>query len=316
MTLISLIIPAKNEEGNIRRLFEQVTSVCTLLAEFDFEVIVVDNDSDDNTGLLVESICAKTPNWRYLKFTRDFGSEASIAAGLRFCRGDAAVVLFSDLQDPPELIPKLVDKWREGYDIVFGVYSGTSHDKLLKRILINFYYRILSRVADVPMIPHAGDFRLYSRRVVNTLNRLTERNRYMRGLAQWVGYRSYGIDYQRQPRKAGKSKAPYGYMFRFAFSVIVNFSDVPLKLFTTLGLWTFLLGSMGCLALVANYFFRPIMPGLSTTHVLLTFILSFLGLGFGTLGEYIAKIYREVKQRPLYIVDRAVGLDIVGKELG
>lgn len=305
---ISLIVPARNEEGNIARLYEEVSAVRQTLAHYDFEVVLIDNASDDRTGELARALCERDTEWKYLRFSRNFGSEASIAAGLEMVTGDAAIVLFSDLQDPPDRIPDLVRNWEAGNDIVFGIYEGNRHAGWLKRRLVAAYYSVLASLSDSPMVPFAGDFRLYDRRVIDVLVKLRERNRYIRGLAQWVGFRTAYIRYERRPRRAGKSKAPYFYMFGFAFSVIVNFSDKPLRLFSWFGMLISFISSLLAAAVVVNYFFRPVIPGLSTTHVLLMFNIGFLSLGIGILGEYISKIYVESKGRPLYIVDQTVGI--------
>jgi glycosyltransferase involved in cell wall biosynthesis len=307
---LSVVIPARNEEGNMARVYEELSVVRRQLAHYDFEFLLIDNASEDRTGEMCQEICRRDPEWKYVRFTRNFGSEASIAAGLQMSQGDASIVLFSDLQDPPDKIPELVEKWEQGNDIVFGVYEGNKHASFWKRWLVARYYALLAMMADSPMMPFAGDFRIYDKRVVKVLNHLRERNRYMRGLAQWVGFRSTHIRYERRSRRAGKSKAPFFYLFGFAFSVIVNFSDKPLRLFIVLGILVSMLSSLMGLLVVVNYFFNPVVPGLSTTHVLLMFNMAFISLGFGVLGEYISKIYIESKRRPLYIVDRAVGLSL------
>lgn len=305
---LSLVIPARNEEGNIPRVYEEVMLLKESLKDYVFECLLIDNASDDQTGTLCREICEKDADWKYVRFTRNFGSEASIAAGLRLCTGDACIVLFSDLQDPPDRIPDLVRKWEEGHEIVFGIYEGNKHAGFLKRWLVAKFYTILQLLSESPMTPFAGDFRLYDKRVVDALNHLRERNRYMRGLAEWVGFRTAYIRYERRSRKSGKSKAPFLYMFGFAWSVIVNFSDKPLRLFIFLGIIVALVSSLMTALLVINYFFNPVIPGLTTTHVLLMFNMAFVALGFGVLGEYISKIYIESKKRPLYIVDKAIGI--------
>jgi len=306
---LSVIVPARNEEGNIPRVYAELSEVRKRLPDYELEFLLIDNASEDKTPELCEEICRRDAQWKYVRFSRNFGSEASIAAGLRYCTGDACIIIFSDLQDPPDKIPEFVAKWREGNDIVFGVYGDSKHEKVLKRWLVARYYALLTLIADIPMIPFAADFRIYDRRVIDVLNGLSERNRYMRGLAQWVGFRTTSIQYHRRPRTAGKSKAPYFYLFGFAFSVIVNFSDKPLRLFTLFGMGVTFISFVMTLMLILNFFINPVLPGLSTTHVLLTFNIAFTALGFGVLGEYVSKIYVESKGRPLFIVDRHIGLE-------
>lgn len=314
--LISLIIPAYNEEGNIPRLCQEVMSLVESLPNYDFEMLVIDNASTDRTGELASALCAHDPRWKYVRFSRNFGSEASIAAGFRLCTGDACITLFSDLQDPPEQIPNLIKQWENGHDVVYGIYSGNEHEKLWKRWLSARFYGVLKSLSDVPMIPFAGDFRLYDRRVINVLNRLRERNRYMRGLAQWVGFRTQAIHYQRKPRTQGRSKAPFFYLFSFAFSIIVNFSEKPLRVFTVIGLIVSLLSALLLALLIGNIFWQPVLPGLTTTHVLLAANLAFTSLGFGVIGEYLGKVHRETKGRPLWIIDQTIGVDPGVNDLG
>ncbi len=206
MKTISLIVPAKNEEGNIPHLEQEITELRKELLNYKFEILLIDNCSQDRTGELVREICGRDRDWKYIRFTRDFGSEVSIAAGLRLCTGDAAIILFSDLQDPPSEIPRFARKWEEGFQIVYGIYHGRDHEKLWKRFLVKQYYRILCRISDPPLVPFAGDFRLYDRKVVRVMNELRERNRYMRGLAQWVGFRTCPLEYERQPRAPESQK--------------------------------------------------------------------------------------------------------------
>lgn len=314
---ISLVVPAYNEEGNISRLETEVGRVAAMLPDYDFEFLVIDNASTDQTGPMALKLCEKDARWKYVRFSRNFGSEASIAAGMRLCTGDACVILFSDLQDPPAEIPRFVQKWREGYQIVYGVYRGDKHERLWKRILVSYYYKVICSISTPKMIPYAADYRLYDRKVLKVLNRLNERNRYMRGLSQWVGFKTIGLDYERHPRRAGRSKAPFFYMFGFAFNVIVNFSDKPLKVFTWIGLLV-LTGSFALmLVLILTYFLGgSVVHGLTTTHVLLCFNIGFSALGFGIIGEYVSKVYIETKRRPLWIVQEAVGVDISEHEFG
>lgn len=318
MKTISIVIPAYNEQDNLPNVFNRVNSVIDQLKNYTFEIIVIDNRSADRTSEISKKFTEKDVRWKYLRFSRNFGSEASIAAGLRFSTGDACIVLFSDLQDPPEVIPKLIQQWELGYEIAYGIYHGNDHEKMWKRYLTKVFYWLLKNISEVELVPYAGDFRLYDRRVVNVIAQMNERNRFMRGFAHWVGFKTAAIHYERQPRKAGKSSTPVFYLFGFAFSVIVNFSDKPLRLFTFIGMGVFLVSMLLALLLIGNYFFQvlPVVPGLSTTHVLLSLNLAFCAIGFGVLGEYISKIYKETKKRPIYIVDESIGVEVKNREIG
>ena len=310
MKTISVIVPAYNEEQNLPNVYAELNNVKGKLSNYKFEFIIIDNCSFDSTRKIAIEICQKDPHWKYVRFSRNFGSEASIAAGYKLSKGDAVIVCFSDLQDPPEVIPQFVTEWEKGYDIVYGVYSGTTHEVFWKRMATKVFYRWMEKMSDPPLLPFAGDFRLVTRRAVNILNQLDEKNRFMRGLSQWVGFKTSVVQYVRRPRIHGKSTASVFHLFNFAFSVIVNFSEKPLRVLTSMGVLICFFSFVMMGLQFYNYFFRPIVPGITSTLVLLTFNLGFTSLGMGILGEYIGKIYREVKNRPLYIVDESNGIGL------
>lgn len=212
---ISIIVPAKNEEENVPRLYEELTRVMSPLP-YDYEVIVIDNCSADKTGELAEELCERDNRWKYLRFSRDFTAEISIAAGLEYCTGDAAIVLFSDLQDPVDRIPDLIGKWEEGNDIVYGRLKNRRDDSWLRSMAVAMGYFVISKLSDVQIPPNATDFRLYSRDVIDAIKSMHERSRYMRGFAHWVGFKSAPLEYDRNPRKAGRTKAPFYFLIVFA----------------------------------------------------------------------------------------------------
>jgi transketolase len=306
--LLTLIMPARNEEANLPRAYDEVTAVMAALP-LDYEVLIIDNDSNDRTGEVAAGLCSRDRRWRYVKFSRNFTVEASIAAGLRFARGDAALVLFSDLQDPPRLIPEFVRKWDEGYDVVYGQLRHRHGDPWWKAWSARLVYRVINRLADVEIPANATDFRLLSRRAIYALNQLRERNRYIRGCAHWIGFRQCALSYDRRPRTAGNSKAPLFYLFNLAVNAVTCFSIKPLQIFSYAGALAFL-GTV-CLGLVflASYLFAFTVPGLTTMYLLSLANLAVLLLGFGTLGEYVGRIYVESKRRPLFIVDRTINMD-------
>jgi dolichol-phosphate mannosyltransferase len=305
---LSVIMPARNEEENLRRAYAEVTAVFAGLP-YDYEVIVIDNDSSDGTAAVAADLCARDSRWRYLKFSRNFHVEASLTAGFRYARGDAAVVLFSDLQDPPELIPEFTRRWEEGHDIVYGVLRQRTGDPLWKSLSARALYKVVNSLAEVEITPNATDFRLLSRRALDAINQLDERNRYLRGFAHWVGFKSCPVVYDRRRRTAGVSKAPFFYMLNLAANAVTCFSIRPLQFFTLAG--AAIAGLTGVLALVylAAFLLGYAIPGLTTVYLLLLAIVAAQLLGFGVLGEYIGRIYVESKRRPLFLVERTINLE-------
>jgi dolichol-phosphate mannosyltransferase len=311
--LLTVIMPARNEEANLPRAYAELTAVMARLP-YDYEVLDIDNDSSDRTAEVAAGLCARDERWRYLKFSRNFHVEASLSAGLRFARGDAALVLFSDLQDPPELIPQFLARWEEGHDVVYGVVRHRHGDPWWKSLGARLAYRLINSLSDVAIIPNATDFRLLSRRAMDALNQFDERNRYLRGFAHWIGFRHCAIPYDRRPRLAGKSKAPLLTLLNLAVNAITCFSIKPLQVFSMMGL----LAVAGTVALaliyLGSYLFSFTLPGLTTVYLLLLGNLAVLLLGFGALGEYIGRVYVETKRRPLFLIERTINLKEVKSE--
>jgi dolichol-phosphate mannosyltransferase len=308
---LSIIMPVRNEEGNLPRAYDEVSAVMAGLP-YDYEVILIDNDSGDRTGLIAADLCNRDVRWRYVKFSRNFTVEASLAAGYRFTRGDAAIVLFGDLQDPPTLIQEFLQKWEAGHEIVYGVIRHRTGDPLWKAWSARMLYRVVNYLSDVDIPNNATDFRLLSRRAIDALNQLGERNRYIRGFSHWIGFKQCPIVYDRRPRTAGKSKAPFFYLLNLAANAITCFSIKPLQLFSLFGFLTLGVTIVVALGYVATYFLGGTVPGLTTIYVLLLAILGVMLVGFGTLGEYIGRIYIETKHRPLFIVERTINMPDAG----
>jgi polyisoprenyl-phosphate glycosyltransferase len=305
--LITILIPALNEEGNIGQLEQEVLKVTGPLL-FDFEFIVIDNASTDRTGNLVKELCHKDHRWKYLRFSRNFTVEMSITAGYHFASGEAIIVLYSDLQDPPDVIPALIAKWREGYDVVYGVRTVRPGEPIWRKLAIRLAYRLITWFSDVPIPTDAGDFRLITRQVRDTLERCGEYNRYMRGLISWLGFRQIGIPYERRSRIAGKSKAPLRELLIFVFNAITSFSLKPLRIFTFMGFIMLALSGIAALVYALLWFTGSPPRGITTIIVLLLIAIGLNSLGIGVLGEYVGRSYAEVKRRPLYIVQETVNI--------
>jgi len=310
MPLVTLVIPARNEQDNVARLEHDLLAVTDTLPQYDWEFIVIDNASTDRTGELIKALHDRDPRWKYVRFSRNFTVEMSITAGYHFAQGDVIIVLYSDLQDPPSVIPRFLEKWRDGhYDVVYGVRTVRTGDPTWRNFLVKIAYRLISWSADVSIPTDAGDFRLITRQVRDALEEVGEYNRYMRGLIAWLGFRQVAIEYERQARTAGKSKAPFWNIFFFTFNAITSFSLKPLRAFTFLGFGMIGLSVLAVVIYAILSIFGNPPPGITTLIVLSFLTIGLNSLGIGVLGEYIGKIYSEVKHRPLYIIQEAIGVE-------
>ena len=311
--LVSIIIPALNEEGNIPRVERELLAVVEHLP-YRFEFIIVDNASTDRTGELAKSICERDRRWKYLRFSRNFEVEMSITAGYRFASGDAMIVLSSDLQEPPEVIPRFLEVWQQGYDVVYGVRTVRPGDPRWRNALIRCAYRVIAWSADVSIPTDTGDFRLITRQVRDALETCGEYNRYLRGLIAWLGFRQTGIVYERQPRLAGQSKAPLRHLVLFGFNAIASFSLKPLRIFTLTGFVLLILAGFASVVYAGRAITGMPPPGITTIIVLLLFAIGLNSLGIGVLGEYLGRTYAEAKRRPLYVVQDSMNLETEGVE--
>lgn len=313
--LLSFIIPAYNEEGNLPTLFERVSAVAdSLRGRCRCEMIVLDNGSRDRTPEMAAAQCARDARWRYVRYTRNFGAEASLLAGLDFAEGDAVVNLFSDLQDPPELIPRMLDEWERGAQVVYGVVQERNDSSFLKTLGARLAYKLIAALAEVRIPPNATDFRLMDRQVVLSLRALREPDRYMRGLVHWVGFDQRPIPYDRAARKEGRSSANLIYCIKFALHAIACFSSKPMHFamitgFALTGLSLVLAALYVILFFARPVFLQPPPPGLTTVLLLSLFSLGIQSLFLGIIGEYVGRVYNQGKGRPVYLVDRTIGFE-------
>ena len=314
MPRISVIVPCYNEEAALPALFERLGAVAATW-QADCEIICVDDGSRDRTWEILKAQNAKDPRWRCLCFARNFGHQTAVSAGLHFATGDAVVVMDVDLQDPPEEIARLLDKWREGYEVVYAVRQKRK-EGLLKRTCYWVFYRLMAHLASFDIPLDSGDFCLMSRRVVAILNAMPERNRFVRGLRAWAGFRQIGLHYERAERMAGDPKYGPKKLFKLAFDGLFSFSAVPLRLATHLGLWVSAIAFFGVLFTLAQKLFADQFARihLAPTPGFPTIVISVLFLGgiqlicLGILGEYVGRIYEEVQGRPLWILRDSAGL--------
>lgn len=303
--LVTIVVPALNEEGNIARLETELLAALEPLP-YRYEFIVVDNHSTDRTGELIKAICWRDPRWKYLRFSRNFTVEMSITAGYHYASGDAIIVLYSDLQDPPSAIPLLLAKWREGYDVVYGVRTVRTGDPGWRNLAVKLAYRLIAWSAETAIPVNAGDFRLITRQVRDALEQCGETNRYMRGLIAWLGFEQAGVSYERQPRKSGRSKAPLWPTILFTINAVTSFSLKPLRLFLFLGFGLLGISLIGAILYSALFLVVSPPSGITTLIVLAFFSIGLNSLGIGIIGEYLGRTYTETKRRPLYLVREVV----------
>ncbi len=252
---------------------------------------------------------ARDPRVRVLKLSRNFGHQVAITAGIDHAHGDCVVVIDADLQDPPEVITSMIDQWRQGFDVVYGVRSERDGERAMKLMTASIFYRLLQRLTNIPIPQDVGDFRLMSRRAVEELKRLREKDRFVRGLVSWIGFKQTGVTYSRDKRYAGKTKYPYRKMIKFAFDGITSFSTVPLKLATWTGYAAALLAVIYLISVFVQKLLGFTVEGWATIMVALLFLGSVQLICLGILGEYLGRIFNEVKPRPMYVIEDLLAFD-------
>ena len=302
--LISIVCPFYNEESTVSSFLARLEPVLEATGE-RFEIVCVNDGSTDHTMARLLSEKETRPTIRIVELSRNFGKEAALTAGLDAAKGDVVIPIDADLQDPPELIPRFLERWRDGYEVVLGRRADRSTDGALKRITAQLYYRVHNAISDLEIPRNVGDFRLMDRCVVDALRSLPEHRRFMKGLFAWVGFRTATVEYDRGPRVAGASKFGGWRLWNFALEGITAFSTVPLRIWLYLGFFVSLLAFGYAAFIVARtLIFGVDLPGYAS---LLTVVLMFGGLqmmGLGILGEYLGRIHIETKQRPVYIIRR------------
>jgi polyisoprenyl-phosphate glycosyltransferase len=311
----SLVVPLYNEEANLPELYRRLREVIDRL-DGEAELVLINDGSRDRSLAIMRDLHHQDPQVSYLSLARNFGHQVAVTAGLNFARGEAIVVLDADLQDPPELIPALIEKWRQGYQVVYAQRTQRQKERWFKRLMAYGFYRILRHLADVDIPTDTGDFCLMDRRIVDLLNAMPERNRYIRGLRAWVGFQQTAVPYVRDPRFAGEVKYTFTKSLALAVSSLVSFSIVPLRLSTYLGLLAAAIALIMAVLVVYWRFFAPHSPltGFATIAIAVFFLGAVQLISIGILGEYIGRIYDEIKGRPLYTLSEVAGFQ--GREQG
>jgi len=310
---LSLVVPLYNEELNIDYLFERLLSVLNAL-NLTYEIVCVNDGSRDNTMERLIEYHHQYPVIKIVNLSRNYGKEIALSAGLDYANGDAVVPIDADLQDPPELIAELVTKWREGFDVVLAVRQSREGESWVKRLTANAFYRIIDRISLVPIPRDTGDFRLMDRRVVDAIKMLPERNRFMKGLFAWVGFKQTSILYDRPSRYRGSTKWNYWRLWNFALDGITSFSFIPLKIWSYLGLLVSIPSLFYAVYLVIRTLILGIdLPGYASIMVAVLFLGGVQLISLGVIGEYLARVYEEVKGRPLYLVRDVYGFKSISE---
>ncbi len=306
----SIVAPIYNEEGNIQNLYDRLSKVMDSTGE-SWELITVNDGSRDTSFALLEALSHKDSRIKVINFARNFGHQLAVTAGLHHTSGDAMIVIDADLQDPPELILDMIERWKAGYYVVYAVRQERKGESWFKLLTAKLFYRIIYRITDVDIPLDTGDFRLMDRKVVDALNSMPEHNRFIRGLTSWIGFKQTGVTYVREAREWGETKYPLKKMVRFAMDAVTGFSYFPLQVMVYVA---FILGVLAILAVPIIAVLRLILGfqflgGQVTNIVLLLVVSSFQLFFLFLIGQYVARIYDETRGRPLYIVAEKVGFD-------
>ena len=314
---LSVVIPCYNEEEVVRETHRRTVAVLERIGDLSFELIYVDDGSRDGTAEILREIQNTDGRVRAVLLSRNFGHQIAITAGMAHASGDAVVLIDADLQDPPEVIPEMVARWREGCEVAYGTRTDRAGETAFKLWTAKTFYRLINRLSDVQIPVDTGDFRLMDRKVVDALLAMPERDRFTRGMVSWVGFRQVAVPYQRAPRLAGTTKYPILKMLHFAADGIVSFSLLPLKLATWTGFAASGVALAGIVyALVMRLFTSIWVSGWTALFIAVLFIGGVQLISLGIIGEYIGRIYGESKARPLYLVRERLGFDASGSDRG
>jgi polyisoprenyl-phosphate glycosyltransferase len=305
----SVVAPCYNEEQSLPELYRRLKEVLDQTNE-SWELVLVNDGSADRTAELMRDLHTRDNRIHYIDFARNFGHQVAVTAGMEYAQGEAVVLIDADLQDPPELILEMIAKWREGYQVVYAVRSERKGESWFKLFTAKMFYRLIYRITDVKIPLDTGDFRLMDRKVVEAMRLMKEKHRFIRGMTSWVGFKQTGVSYVRQERFAGATKYPFRKMFKFAMNAITGFSYLPLQLATYLGFIIAGLSGLGTVAVaITRLSGSQAFFGQATTLIMVLFLGGVQLISLGIIGEYLGRIYDEVKGRPMYIVNEAVGFN-------
>lgn len=311
MPKVSIVIPMYYEEEVAEECYKRVKNVLISLKDYEHEILFVNDGSKDKTLEILESIAEKDKQVKVISFSRNFGHQCAVTAGLQYVTGDAIVVIDADLQDPPELIPDMLTLWKQGNEVIYAKRKTREGESKFKLLTAKMFYRILNGLSDVEIPADTGDFRLVDREVVDVINSMPEHNKFLRGLFSWVGFKQQPFEYERKERFAGKTKYPLKKMLKLASDGIISFSTKPLKIVGGLGIITIFISILLLLYSVISYIFNlnQLTPGWTSIMVAITLFSGVQLLSIWIISEYLARIYDESKKRPQYIISKTINIE-------
>lgn len=311
MKKISVVIPMYNEEEVVKTSYLRLENVLEELKQYEYEIIFIDDGSKDKTLTLLQEIAKENEKVKVLSFSRNFGHQAAVTAGIQYVTGDAVVIMDADLQDPPELLPEMIALWEEGNEVIYGQRKSRKGESAFKLLTAKMFYRTLNALSDVEIPKDTGDFRLVDKKVVDVINAMPEHNKFLRGLFSWVGFQQKAYSYERQERKAGKTKYPFQKMWKLASDGIISFSTKPLKIVGELGCITIILSIVILIYSLVSYAFHlnHLAPGWTSIMVAITLFSGVQLVSIWIISEYIARIYDETRHRPEYIIDKKINIE-------
>lgn len=311
MKKISVIIPMYYEEEVAEECYKRMTFVLQNIENYDYEIICINDGSRDKTLSILENLAIRDKRLKVLSFSRNFGHQCAVTAGLKYVTGDAIVIIDADLQDPPELIPEMLKLWEAGNDVIYGKRKTRDGESAFKLFTAKMFYKTLNALSDVEIPKDTGDFRLVDRKVVDTINSLPEHNKFLRGLFSWVGYKQIPFEYERKERFAGKTKYPLKKMLKLASDGIISFSTKPLKIVGGLGIISIVISFILLIYALISYLFKlnNLSAGWTSLMLGITFFAGVQLLSLWIMSEYIARIYDESKNRPQYIIEKKINIE-------